>query len=286
MDRFIEAKKVGLIGIIGNVFLLVIKFTVAIFSKSQGMLADSLNSLIDIFSSFITYLGSKISGKPKDEDHAFGHEKAEYIFSLLISMFMMFMAVNVFKGALISLIEKKEFIFSYKLIFICIITILVKFSLFIYTKTKYKKTSNIIIKANMEDHRNDILLTTSTAIGIVAGKFEIYYIDSIIGMIIPVVIMINAIKLAKDSSKVLMDQNLTKKELESISEIALKNENVLHIDSIAAKPMGSKFLIILKLSMDGNITLYKSHQESGKIKEEIMKYSDLVYDVVIHTNPE
>lgn len=286
MDNFKEAKKVGLIGIIGNIFLLVIKFTVSFLSKSQGMLADSLNSLIDIFSSFMTYLGSKISSKPKDENHAFGHEKAEYIFSLIISLFMMLISINVFKGALISLINRDKFIFSYKLIFICIVTILIKLCLYLYTKKVYKKTSNIIIKANMEDHKNDILLTSSTAIGIIMGKFDIYFLDSIIGMIIPIFIVVNAVKLAIESSKVLMDQNLSREELESISEIALSNDKVLHIDSIAAKPMGSKFLIILKLSMDGNITLYESHKESGKIKEEIMKYNSLVSDVVIHTNPE
>lgn len=286
MDNFKEAKKVGLIGIIGNIFLLAIKFTVSFLSKSQGMLADSLNSLIDIFSSFMTYLGSKISSKPKDENHAFGHEKAEYIFSLIISLFMMLISINVFKGALISLINRDKFIFSYKLIFICIITILIKLCLYLYTKKVYNKTSNIIIKANMEDHKNDILLTSSTAIGIIMGKFDIYFLDSIIGMIIPIFIIINAVKLAIESSKVLMDQNLSREELEAISKIALSNEKVLHIDSIAAKPMGAKFLIILKVSMDGSITLYDSHKESGKIKEEIMKYNNLVADVVIHTNPE
>ena len=286
MDNFKEAKKVGLIGIIGNIFLLVIKFTVSFLSKSQGMLADSLNSLIDIFSSFMTYLGSKISSKPKDENHAFGHEKAEYIFSLIISLFMMLISINVFKGALISLINHDKFIFSYKLIFICIITILIKLCLYLYTKKVYNKTSNIIIKANMEDHKNDILLTSSTAIGIIMGKIDIYFLDSIIGMIIPIFIIINAVKLAIESSKVLMDQNLSREELEAISKIALSNEKVLHIDSIAAKPMGAKFLIILKVSMDGSITLYDSHKESGKIKEEIMKYNNLVADVVIHTNPE
>ena len=82
MDRFGETKKAGLFGIIGNIFLLVIKGTVGFVFKSQSMIADAANSAGDIFSSLMTFIGNKIASEPKDETHNFGHGKAEYVFSL------------------------------------------------------------------------------------------------------------------------------------------------------------------------------------------------------------
>lgn len=82
-DRFTVTKKVGMYGIIGNIFLLTLKAIVGFTSKSQAMIADAINSAGDIFASLMTAIGNKIASVPKDEDHNFGHGKAEYMFSLL-----------------------------------------------------------------------------------------------------------------------------------------------------------------------------------------------------------
>ena len=80
-----ETQKVGIIGIVGNVFLFVIKIAIALVSKSNAMLADSINSGTDVLSSLMTFIGGKIAGEPSDDEHNYGHGKAEYIFSELIS---------------------------------------------------------------------------------------------------------------------------------------------------------------------------------------------------------
>ena len=167
MNRYESTKKVGLLGIIGNLFLLTIKIGIALFSHSQAMLADSINSAGDIFSSIMTSIGNKIASVPHDEDHNFGHGKAEYIFSLLISVFMLFIAVKILIDSVLSIITKKEFIFSNYLVIVCIVTIIVKFMLYLYCKKLSKIHSNILIKASMKDHRNDMLLTIGTLVGII-----------------------------------------------------------------------------------------------------------------------
>ena len=86
--KFKDIKKAGLAGIFGNIFLLIIKGTIGIITHSQSMIADSVNSASDIVASLMTFIGNKISSEPKDNDHNFGHGKAEYIFSLFISITM------------------------------------------------------------------------------------------------------------------------------------------------------------------------------------------------------
>ena len=80
--KFEDIKNAGIVGILGNIFLLIIKGLIGVFTHSQSMIADSVNSAADIFASLMTFIGNKISSEPKDNDHNFGHGKAEYIFSV------------------------------------------------------------------------------------------------------------------------------------------------------------------------------------------------------------
>ena len=86
--RFKRTKRVGILGILGNIFLLIIKGIVGFATKSQSMIADSFNSAGDIFASLMTFIGNKISSEPRDDTHNFGHGKAEYIFSMFIGISM------------------------------------------------------------------------------------------------------------------------------------------------------------------------------------------------------
>ena len=188
------ASKVGICGVIGNIFLFLIKFFIGIVSQSQAMIADSINSATDIFASLMTFIGSKISSVPNDEDHNFGHGKAEYIFSMLISISMMALSVKIFYDSLVSVINNSKIIFSKTLIIVCIITILTKLGLYIYTKV-INKENNLLVRANMIDHRNDILLTSLTLIAIILSYFNIYWFDGVVGMFIGIWIFLSSINI-------------------------------------------------------------------------------------------
>ena len=105
MEKFKLTEKASIFGIVGNIFLLIIKAIVGILTKSQAMIADSVNSAGDIFSSLMTFIGNKIASKPKDDDHNLGHGKAEYIFSMLVSISMMFVAIKLLESSIKFLIN-------------------------------------------------------------------------------------------------------------------------------------------------------------------------------------
>ena len=184
MDRFRSTKKVSLISIIGNIFLCIIKAFIAFISNSQSMLADTINSAGDILSSLMTFIGNKISTKEADEDHHFGHGKAEYIYSLLISVLMIIMSLKVIKSSIVSLFSNNSYEFSIYLIIVCLITIFVKLSLFIYSNFYYRKYKNILVKSISLDHRNDCILTLFNLIAVIFSYYRIYFIDGIIYIII------------------------------------------------------------------------------------------------------
>ena len=103
-DKFKATKKAGIYGIIGNIFLLIIKAIVGFVSKSQSMIADSINSAGDIFASLMTFIGNKIASVPNDANHNLGHGKAEYIFSMFISISMILVSSKLLYDSIMTLI--------------------------------------------------------------------------------------------------------------------------------------------------------------------------------------
>ena len=128
MQRYKSTKLASILGIVGNLFLLIIKAIIGFITNSQAMIADSFNSAGDIFSSLMTFIGNKIASKPSDDDHNLGHGKAEYIYSMLISIFIFITSCLILKNSVLSFFNNK-YHFSLWLIVVCIITIIVKLSL-------------------------------------------------------------------------------------------------------------------------------------------------------------
>ena len=137
----------------GNIFLLIIKAIVGFVSKSQAMIADSFNSAGDIFASLMTFIGNRIASAPGDDDHNFGHGKAEYIFSMFIGLSMILVAAKLFYDSISTLILGSKLEFSWLLVLVCIITIVVKLCLYLYTKKASKICNNIFLRNIMLNNR-------------------------------------------------------------------------------------------------------------------------------------
>lgn len=285
MNRYESTKLVSIFGILGNIFLLIIKLFVAIISHSMSLFADAINSAGDIASAIMTYIGNKIASAPKDEDHNFGHGKAEYIFSLFISISMIFIATKILFNSVTSIIERKEFIFSPFLIIVCILTIITKLTLYIYCKKVYQKHKNILVKASMKDHKNDVLLTTCTLISIIFGYFGIYLIDGIVGAIISIYILFSGFSIFLESYKILMDISLNKEEKEKIIEFISKNKTVLSISDFSTIAVGYKYIAIITIEVDGNLSTFVSHDIADSLEKEIVNNFKKVYQAIIHVNP-
>lgn len=285
MDRYLDTKIASILGIFGNILLLIIKAIIGFITKSQAMIADATNSAGDIFSSLFTYIGNRIASKPSDDDHNLGHGKAEYIFSMIISIIIMFAGLSILKSSFVTLIKQEKFTFSIWLIIVCVTTILVKFSLFIYTNALYKKNKNILIKANSIDHRNDCILTTCNLISCILSLFNIYLFDSIVGIGISVWMVISAIKVFVESFDVLMDTSISTEKKDMVLDIVKNFKEIKKIEHFNSTPVGYKYQISLTIYVDGNLSTFESHNIADKLEKELVNKIDDIYLAVIHVNP-
>ena len=282
--KFNDIKKAGLAGIFGNIFLLIIKATIGFITHSQAMIADSVNSASDIIASLMTFIGNKISSEPKDKDHNFGHGKAEYIFSLFISITMILVSLKLLIDSVSTLINKTYFEFSWILILVCLLTIITKLILYLYTKKLFKKYDNILLKSNYKDHKNDCLVTTCTLISIIFGFYEIYWVDGLVGIGISVWILITGIGIFLESYNVLMDVSLDEKTKETIMEIVKKHEDIKNCYNLYTAPVGYKYLVVFTIAVDGDMTTYDSHKLANHLEKDVEKL-DKVDKAVVHVHP-
>ena len=285
MNRFKSTKLASIFGISGNILLMIIKGIVALLTGSQAMTADAFNSAGDIFSSLMTYIGNKISSKPSDEDHNLGHGKAEYIYSMLISISMILMAMLVLKDSFISLVKGKTYDFSLWLIVVCLITIIVKLLLFIYTNKLYKKYNNLLVKANSKDHFNDMIITSVNLISCLLSLKGIYFLDGVVGIIISLWIMYTSIKLFIESYNVLMDKSISIETKNKVYEIIDRHKEVKKVIHFNSTPVGYKYQISFTIYVDGNMSTFDSHNIANKLEKEIIKEIEEIYLVIIHVNP-
>ena len=274
MDRYNSTKKAGIFGIFGNIFLLIIKAIVGFASNSQAMIADAANSASDIFASLMTFIGNHIASEPGDKTHNFGHGKAEYIFSMFISISMIFVATKLLYDSTVSLFLQESFNFSWFLVAVCIVTILVKLSLFIYTYRLFKKYDNILLEANMKDHRNDCIVTT----------FTLIWFDSVVGIGISIWICYTGIKIFIESYNVLMDISIDSNTEKTILDLAHSYKEIKRLDDISSSPVGYQYIIVLTIYVDGNMSTFDSHSLADALEKDITKL-DKVYKTIIHVNP-
>ena len=284
MNRYKSGKIASILGILGNLFLLIIKGIVGIITNSQAMIADSINSASDIISSILTFVGNKIASKPRDEDHHLGHGKAEYIYSMLISILIILVAITVFKDSLVSLFNPSTFNFSIWYIIVCIITILVKLGLFLYTNKVAKVYNNLLILANSKDHRNDMIVTFFTLLSGILMYYEINFVDSIVGIGIAIFILITGIKIFIDSYDVLMDKAMNEDTKREVLAIIKKYPEVKKIQHFNATPVGYLYQVSFTIFVDGNLSTFESHDIANKLEEEISVLDD-IYVTIIHVNP-
>lgn len=280
-----EIKSVTIFTLLSNIFLFIIKIVVGLFSRSQAMLADAINSGSDIINSGLSYIGNKISLTPKDSDHNLGHGKAEYFYALLVSIIMLLLGINQIKESVKSIFIVNNYHFSIWLIVVCLVTIFIKLILYLVTIKQSRKHNNILLEASAIDNRNDMFLSLITLIATIGAYYEVSYIDAIGGIIISIFIIIQAIGIYKKSYDVLMDKTCPKNVKKEVFDIIKRHKEIEKVTHFNATPVGYRYQISFSIFVDGKLSTKESHDIANNLEKEIIKEIEEIYLAVIHVNP-
>ncbi len=284
-DKFKKIKMASIFGMIGNLFLFLIKSSIGLLTNSHAMTIDAFNSISDVITSAITFIGNHISSKPSDADHNYGHGKAEYIYSLIISIVMFLLTTNLIYTSLKNLVIPKEYTYSPWLIVVCLLTITLKLLLYIYTAKIARKYDNLLISSNAIDHRNDCVLTTLNLISVLLASKGIFTLDSLVGLFIAVWIFASSFQIFKKSYDVLMDKAIDTKIEKHILDIVNSFEEVKSVDHFASSPIGYQYQISMTIYVKGTLSTVASYQIADRIKNFILSSVPEIRLTLIHVKP-
>jgi cation diffusion facilitator family transporter len=289
-DRFKQAEFAAIMGIVGNVFLALVKWIIGTYANSRALIADAVNSASDVAGSLAVYYGIKVSKQPPDEDHPYGHGKAELIAAIIVAVLLMLVGIEIGKSSIEAFFEP---IIAPKLvaIYAVIIAIIVKEILFRYNMKLGKKLKSDALVVNAYEHRSDVYASFAVLIGIGAsvlgGKFNIdwlVYADPIAGLFVSLLIIKTAWKLGRESIHNTMDHVLPDEETEEFRDIIQTVPGVKEINQLHAREHGHYVVIDLKISVDPHITVEEGHLIGKAVKKQLIELAN-VQNVFVHINP-
>jgi len=280
-----DSKTCTLIGIGTNLALTVFKLLAGIFGLSYAMIADSINSASDSLASVIAYLGIRLSEKPADQNHPYGHTNAETIVAFFVALIIL--ATGVFTGvSAVGLMARGHFQTPTTLALVAaVISILVKEGIFRYTLKVGQRNNSPAVIASAWDHRSDVYSSVAALAGIIGARLALVYLDPIAGIVIAALIVRVSIKLLRSNVGILMDESPEGSFLTLISDTAGGIAGVRAVDCVKAHRCGPAYIIDIKIAVDGRLTVEQSHQIAGAVRSKLLQTVQHVHDVMVHVNP-
>ena len=280
------------IGIIINGLLTVLKGVGGFLSGSRALLADALHSASDIVGSIVVLFAVKIANKPPDEEHPYGHGKAENIASIIVALLLIVVGIEIIISSAKVFFGETPVAPSSLALIIIIVSILIKEGLFHYKYRLGKKYSSSALVTEAWHHRSDSLSSIAALLGIGSAILgDIYniplliYGDAIAGIIVSFIVIKVGYSLAKESSLVMMEKVLDKDESQVYADTVLNVNGVVNIDQILVRTHGSYVIIDIKVQVDGKITVEEGHEIAKNVKTTLMNNHKDIEDVFVHINP-
>jgi cation diffusion facilitator family transporter len=289
-DRFKKAEFAAIMGIVGNIFLALVKWIIGTYANSRALIADAVNSASDVAGSLAVYYGIKVAKQPPDEDHPYGHGKAELIAAIVVAVLLMLVGIEIGKGSIEAFFQP---VTPPKLmaIYAVIIAIIVKEFLYRYNIKLGRALRSEALIVNAHEHRSDVYASFAVLIGIGAsilgGKMDIdwlVYADPIAGLFVSLLIIKTAWKLGKESIHNTMDHVLHDEETDEFRQIIEKVSGVKAINELHAREHGHYVIIDLKIAVDPHITVEEGHLIGKAVKKKLLEAAH-VQNVLVHINP-
>ncbi len=281
--------RVTIFGVLVNVSLAMIKGVAGILGNSYALIADAVESSLDIFSSIAVLGGLKIASIPPDENHPYGHGKAEPLAALVVSMVLMITAIALAAGSFREIFQAHQQAPEAFTLYVLIIVVAVKEILFRFMFRVGKETDSTAVQADAKHHRSDALTSLAAFVGIsialIGGKgYE--SADDWAAVVASGIILYNAYRLMRPALDEIMDATPPVDIELSLRKTAMTVEGVKGLDKCNVRKMGLEYYVDLHVLVEGSISVRLGHQIAHAVKDELKLSNPAISDVFIHIEPD
>lgn len=287
-----KAERAAWAGIAGNLLLAVMKGAVGFLSGSKALLADAANSASDVAGSVTALIGLRAAKKPPDEEHPYGHGKAESVASIIVSVLLLFVGAELFIGALKAVFAREAEAPAWYAALALLLSIAVKEAMFRYTIRTGRKLSSQTLVTVAWDHRTDVLASLAALFGVGGalagerlGQAWMLALDPVAGMIVAGFVVRMGYKLMTEAITGALDRVLHRDEAEELVREVQAVGGVLAVDDLRARVTGHYVIVDVKISVNPRITVHEGHAIAKTVKRRLMERFAHVSDVFVHVNP-
>lgn len=276
--------KTGVVGIIVNLLLFIMKIVIGLSSKSASIIGDAINSLSDFLSSLITVFGFQFAQIPADHEHPYGHARFELISGFIISILMLYLGIDLLRESIMQIINPNVLVVSRFMFVILIVSVFIKFGLYFFYKAMFKETRSEVILANVKDSRNDIVITLSIILGMWIQSMYGYRVDAYLAVLISFLIIFSSYQMLREFIRDLLGSRPDDTLIAGVQSILDKENEILGYHDLIIHSYGvDRHYATVHVEVDEKKSLNEAHEVINLLEEEV--FSKYEVDLVIHLDP-
>lgn len=283
-----DASKAAVVGIIVNGFLMVLKLVGGVVTGSTALIADGVNSFGDVAGSLMVRAALWIAQRDADDDHPYGHTKAESIAGLTVSVLIVFSAMALGLETIRSWWEPHAPV-SLIAAGIGIISAALKEGIYWFTIVQAKRLHSSSLRAMAWDHRSDALSSLAIGAALLLGALLNdwgWIVDRLAALVMCIVLIVVGLKLYRNTARELMDQQADDEMVDNISRIAEAASEVSKVETLRVRKSGLEFFVEIHIEVDGQATVEEGHRIGHQVKDQLLSHFPRVRDVIVHVEPD
>ncbi|GMS56494.1 cation diffusion facilitator family transporter [Enterococcus raffinosus] len=285
-NRYEQLKKAELgaiISIAAYILVSAMKLIVGNMANSEALRADGLNNFTDILASVAVLIGLRISQKPADAEHRYGHWKAENVASLVTSFIMLLVGLQVLYSSILSVINKKMESPDITAAIVGLVSAVIMYGVYFFNKRLSEEVKSPGLLAAAKDNRSDTWTSIGTAIAVFAASFNLGWLDSVAAIVVALLILKTAIDIFKESVFTLSD-GFDQEELDQFNEAIRHIQQVQSVKNIKGRSYGSNIYLDVTVTMRPELTVKESHDVADQI-ENLLRDKFQVFETDVHVEP-
>ena len=274
----------GIVGILNNLFLFVIKFLIGTIVHSVSIQADGVNNLTDAGSNIISILSFHLSNKPADKDHPFGHERTETIASLFVGMLILVLGFETAKESISKVIHPGSIDFRLASVIILLVSIIVKFWMYTYNKKLSKTYDSSLLEATALDSISDVCGTTAVLVSTLLSPVLHFNLDGYMGIVVSGIILYGAYGLLRDMINSLIGEAPDPELVHNIVDMIMAHPAIIGVHDMMLHNYGpNKIFASAHVEVDSSKDIFETHDHIDNIEREVKENMNI--DLVLHMDP-
>lgn len=284
-DRFTKGKPGIYAGAIGNFLLMVIKIVGGFLGHSEALLADGVHNATDFLGVVAVFLGLRSANRPADQDHPYGHQKAESIAQKIVAILLLLAGFELLITSIKSLYVGVHTTPKLYTLWIMIFSLAVKYGLYSYNRSLGKKLNSKALLAGAQDHLSDTYASFAAIVGIVLARLGFLWADPLAGGMVAILVLKVGWEMVTGAIDDLMDKFDDVQLVKAIKAAGAKIPGVEEVQNIKGRYMGSEIILDVEIAVRGDLTVIEGHTIAHRFIEGIKKEFPQLLDIHVHVNP-